>query len=100
LTSRWKPRVLAGIIVFLTLTPILIFSTDATQRGPFVTARNAAMQRAGVTQTPDSVREARARLQRQQICPALKTAALGMMVQLIWAALVGLVGRKLFALRL
>jgi hypothetical protein len=100
MTSRWKTRLLAAIVVFLAVFPIVIFATDATERGPVATARNAAMKRAGVRQVPDSARRARGRAQRKRIHPTLMTAALGMAVQLFWVAMIGVVGRKFFSLRL
>jgi hypothetical protein len=100
MTSRWKPRLLAATVVFLTVLPILIFATNATQRGPLVTARNAAIKRAGAIQVPDSLRRERRRLQRQRIRPTPMTAAFGVTVQLFWVAAIGIVGRKFFQLRL
>ncbi len=100
MTSRWKTRLLAATVVFLALFPIFIFAADATERGPLVTMRNAAMQRAGARQMPDSLRRARQRAQRQRIRPTLTTAALGMVLQLFWVVMIGLVGRKYFGLRL
>ena len=100
MNSRWKTRLLAATVVFLALLPIVIFATDATQRGPLVAARNAAVQRAGTTQVPDSVRRARRRAQRRRIHPTLTTVIPGMAVQLFWVALFGIVGRTYFRLRL
>jgi hypothetical protein len=100
MTGRWKTRLLAATVVFLTVVPILIFATDATQRGPLVSARNAAIRRAGVIQVPDSARRARQRTQRDRIRPTLMTAVFGMMRQLFWVAVIGIVGRKYFKLRL
>ena len=100
MTSRWKSRLLAATVVLLTVLPILIFASDATQRGPLVTARNAAMKRAGVTQVPDSLRRARRRLQRERIRPTPMTTVFGMTAQLFWVAVIGIVGRKFFKLRL
>lgn len=100
MTGRWKTRLLGAIVVFLAVLPIVMFATDATQRGPLVAARTAAMRRVGATQLPDSVRRARQRTQRQRIHPTLMTATLGMTVQLVWVAVFGIVGRKYFRLRL
>ena len=98
--SRWKTRLLSATIVFFAVFPLLIFATHATERGPLVTARNAAFKRAGVVPPPDSVREARGRAQRARRQQTLGTATLGLTVQLFWLVIVGVVGRKWFGLRL
>ena len=95
-----KSRLLAAILVTLTCLPILIFTTNATQRGPLVTARDAAFKRAGVQQVPDSVRRVRHALQRRGIRPTFETAAVGIAVQLLWVVVIAAVGRRWFRLRL
>jgi hypothetical protein len=98
--GRWRSRLLAAILIVLTCFPILIFATDATQRGPLVTARNAAFRRARVRQLPDTERRARQALQRRRIRPTFATAAMGIGVQLFWIVVIAVVGRKWFRLRL
>ena len=100
MSSRWKMRLLAATVVLLAGLPLLIFATDATQRGPIVTARNAARQRAGLAEVPDSARRARRRAQRERVRPTLMSAAVGLIVQLFWVAVIAVVGRKFFGLRL
>ncbi|MGB7211428.1 MAG: hypothetical protein WBC97_02270 [Gemmatimonadales bacterium] len=98
--SRSRSRLLAGILAVLACLPILVFATNATQRGPLVTARDAVMKRAGVRQVPDSARRVRQASERRRIRPAFDSAALGMAVQLFWIVVIGVVGRKWFGLRL
>ena len=98
--GRWRTRLLAAILVTLTCFPILIFATNATQRGPLMTARKAALARARVQEIPDSVRRARQTMQRRQIRPTFKTAMMGLSVQLFWIAMIAVVGRRWFKLRL
>jgi hypothetical protein len=98
--SRWRSRLLAAILVTMTCLPILIFATNATQRGPLVTARNAAFQRARVQPLPDSVRRARQASRRRQIRPTFASAVKGMGVQLFGIVVIAVVGRTWFRLRL
>ena len=96
----WRPKVLAGILSFLAVAPILIFATNLTQRRPLTAARNAALARAGVQQVPDSVRARRQALQRQRLRPTFTSAVLGIALQLLWVVVIGIVGRRVFQLRL
>ena len=98
--GKWRTRLLTATLITLAGFPILIFATDATHRGPLVSARAAAMKRAGVQEIPDSVRRERQARQRRRIRPTFEGAVLAMAFQLFWIVAIAVVGRTFFRLRL
>jgi hypothetical protein len=95
-----KAKLLSIILIVLTILPLLIFATDFTSRAPLRTARAAAGRRAGLTQESQQVRFERRREERAKRRPTFGGAVIGLVVSLFWIGAVGIVGRRVFNLRL
>jgi hypothetical protein len=95
-------RLLAIALVIVTLLPILIFATDLTNRRVLQATRERALQRASVRPRPESqdARRGRIRARRASIHPTVPTVAMSMAFQLVMLAVIAVVGKRLFALRL
>jgi hypothetical protein len=95
-------RLLAIALVIVTILPILIFATDFTNSRVLRDARGRALQRAGVSVSPESqdARRERIRTRRASIHPTAWTVAEAMMFQLVMLTAIAVLGKRLFKLRL
>jgi len=98
--SPLTTRLLAAILIVLTLLPLLVFATDAPNRAPVRAAREAALARTGAKAEDSDEREERSREARQRRHPPLWGAVTAMLFQLFWICIIALVGRRGFGLRL
>jgi hypothetical protein len=99
-TSRLLSRLLAFALVAVTILPLVIFATDATNGRLAREARSAALKRAGVTQLDDGTRNQRARASRARRHPGIGRVTGAMLLELFWIVVIAAAGRRLFALRL
>ncbi len=102
--SRRMSNLLALILVVLAVLPIVIFATDATNRGPLLRAGHAgravAERRARVAPEDAAARLERRRESRAARHPTLVSVLFGTAVQIFWITAAGVIGRRLFKLRL
>jgi hypothetical protein len=91
---------LSIILIIVTILPLIIFATDFTNRAPVRTARTAVGRRAGAPQETQTLRLERRRVERAKRRPTFGGAAIGLVVSLFWIGAAGVVGRRLFRLRL
>jgi hypothetical protein len=95
-------RLLAIALVVVTVLPILIFATDFTNSHALQSFRTRTLQRAGVGLTPESqdARRERNRIRRASMYPTASTVATSMAFHLVVLIVIGVAGRRIFALRL
>jgi hypothetical protein len=89
----------ATLMVFCVL-PLLIFATDATSGRAAKAARAEVARRSGARPESDSTRRERVRRGRANIHPDVGSIVSGLSLQLFWVAVVAVIGRRIFGLRL
>lgn len=95
-------RLLAIALVVVTVLPIVVFTTNVTQRRVLAAARDRALQQGDVRRRPESpdARREQVRARRARQHPTAARFAEAMTLQLAMLFAIAVVGRRLFALRL
>jgi hypothetical protein len=102
--SGWTraPALLALIIVVLAVLPLAVFATDLPNSRALRAAREQVAERSGrhfVDEDPD-VRRRRLMLRRETLGTTWPRIVESMVVQFAFVAAAGIVGRRVFGLRL